>query len=230
MVMAEKIEDKELGDRRLEADLHSQGLSSEEIAAFLQESHAFDDAGQLAACIARLLSGREPPGRLAREFSGEPAQQFVLLQHALQQGRSAEADEQTLAEIQEACASLAMEHGAAIQAGLNTCRAAGAHASDRAGVERFQGVYRDVVLGDASLAGVLKTLLERLDNPDGPAFSRGLRALIRALGDDLGAQRPSADACRLQALVSDLYHLQVTSTVLDHCNQLCATLAGRSAT
>jgi len=230
MAYSEKVEDKELAERKVEAEPHSPGMSAEEIATFLADSHAGDNPEQLAQFVARLLSGQEPPKNVAHQFSGDVTQQFVLLQHALQQGRSGGADPETLEQLQDAIADLAIEHGAAIQAGLNTCHAAGEFAVDRAGVERFQGAYRDIVLGEVSLASALKTLLERLDSRDGAAFTKGLNATIRALGDDLSAQRPSADPRRLQALVSDLYHLEVTATVLDHCNELCATLAARHGT
>jgi type III secretion protein W len=229
LVVAEKIEDKELSDRKLEADHPSHEMSSEEIDAFLDDSHAGDDPGVLAQFAARLLSGRESPKNVAREFSGDVTQQFVLMQHALQQGRAGGAGAEILELLQEASAELQMEHGAAIRAGLNTAQAAGQHASNRAGVERFQGAYRDIALGEASLSGVLKVLLERLDSHDGAAFAKGLDATIRALGDDLSAQRPSAEPSRLQALVSDLYHLEVTATVVDHCNELCATLAAKAS-
>jgi len=230
MAHSEKVEDKEFAERKVEADPHMPGMSAEEIAAFLDDSHAGDDPAALAKLVNRLLSGQEPPKHVASQFSGDVTQQFVLLQHALQQGRAAGADPEILELLQDAIANMAMEQGPAIQAGLNTSRAAGEFSNDRAGVERFQGTYRDVIFGEASLAGTLKTLLERLDSHDGAAFTRGLEAMIRALGDDLSALRPSAHAPRLQAVVKDLYDLKVTATVLDHCNELCATLQARHGT
>ena len=227
MAYSEKVEDKELAERKVDGDAHARGMSAEEVATYLAQSHADGDPQELARLVARLLSGQEPPKNVARQFSGDVTQQFVLLQHALQQGRSGGADPEVLEQLQDAATDLAMEHDAAIQAGLNICRAAGEFAHDRTGVERFQAAYRDVVLGGESLAGVLKTLLERLDSDDGAAFTKGLSAMIRSLGDDLSAQRPSADPRRMQVLVSDLYHLEVTATVLDRCNELCAALAAR---
>jgi type III secretion protein W len=127
--------------------------------------------------------------------------------------------------LQDAIADLEMEAGPQIRAGLNSMATAGAHGRDAGEVAAFQSTYRDVVLGDASLAQTLNLVIERLGGPQGEDFSRGLQGLIKALGADLSAARPSTDANRLQALVQDLYQLEVAATVLDGCRELSATLA-----
>ena len=115
-----------------------------------------------------------------------------------------------------------MAHGPAIRADINTVAAAAQPGASRADIALFQATYRDVVLGEASLAATLKMALERFGDKD---FSSGLQRLTQALGQDLSAARPSCEPARLQSLVQDLYHLEVTATVLDGCRSLQSQLA-----
>ena len=91
-------------------------------------------------------------------------------------------------------------------------------------VEQFQATYRDIVLGEASLARTLDLALQRFGSQD---VGRGLKSLIGALGQDLAATRPSTDASRLQSLLTDMYHLEVAATVLESCGELSDKLAGQ---
>ena len=125
MAYSEKVEDKELAERKVEAEPPFQVMSAEEIAAYLADSHAGDQAEKLASIVARMLSGHEAPKNAASRFSGDVTQQFVVVQHALREGQSNGTDASILEMLQEVIAEMAMEHGPAIQAGLNTCRAAG---------------------------------------------------------------------------------------------------------
>lgn len=89
----------------------------------------------------------------------------------------------------------------------------------------FQATYRDVALGETTLADTLKLVLERLSGADGKRFAHGLQALINALGRDLASTDPSTEPSRLHALVQDLYQLEVVATVLENCRTLADTLA-----
>ena len=128
---------------------------------------------------------------------------------------------EALAALREALDDLEMEHGPRIRADANTIAAAGEGARGSADVAQFQATYRDVVLGNPSLAGTLKLALERFGDGD---FAAGLSRLIQALGQDLAAARPSGDPTRLQNLVQDLYHLGVAATVLDASRELHAKI------
>src|SRR5262249_47581028 len=87
--------------------------------------------------------------------------------------------------------------------------------------------YSDIVLGESTFAQTLLVVLQRLAGAQGEDFKRGLQALLRALGADLSATRPSTEPTRLQALVQDVYQLEVAGTVLENCTQLSQTIAQR---
>lgn len=174
-----------------------------------------------------MQSGQESPKQLACQETRDPTGQYLLLQYALQDGLKNGTGEEILDTLREALADLEMDHGPQIRSNLNTIGAAGEFGADRESIEAFQTTYRDVVLGEATLAQTLKLVLERLSGKEGEDFGRGLQGLIKALGQDLAAARPSTESNRLQSLVQDLYQLEVTATVVDNCRELGKTLAAR---
>lgn len=224
---SEKAEQKRFGERECKAEQPLAVLQAQEIMAYLEACQAFDDPQKLAALAKRMQSGQENPRELARQQSRDPAQQYMLMQHALLDGEQSGASPEALEELRDALADLEMEAGPQIRAGINTIGAAREHAHSADDIARFQSTYQDVVLGHPSLAQTLQLVLERLGGSDGQDFARGLHGLIKALGADLAAARPSQDANRLQALVQDLYQLEVTATVLDGCKELNEALASR---
>jgi type III secretion protein W len=143
------------------------------------------------------------------------------------EGRASGATVPELKRLQVALDDMEADHGPHIRAGLNSSAAAGEWAHSVEDVAEFQQTYRDVVLGDSSIAQTLKLVLERLSGDAGDDLGRGLHGLIKALGTDLSAARPSTDRNRLEALVRDLYQLEVVSTVLEGCQQLQQSLASR---
>lgn len=224
---SEKAEQKRFGERECRTEKQMAVLQAQEIMAYLEATQAFDDPQKLAALAKRMQSGQENPRELARQQSRDPAQQYMLMQYALQDGERGGAPPQALEELRDALADLEMESGPQIRAGLNTAGTASEYAHGAEDVARFQATYQDVVLGHPTLAQTLQLVLERLGGPGGEDFTRGLQGLIKALGADLAAARPSQDGNRLQAIVQDLYQLEVAATVLDACKELKATLAAR---
>ncbi|OZI33090.1 SepL/TyeA/HrpJ family type III secretion system gatekeeper [Bordetella genomosp. 1] len=222
--MAEKTEDKHHAERKVKADRPPQLLDAQEIVEFLDDTHDPDAQEKLIELTKKLLSGQASPRQGAAQAFGDVSQQYLGLQYALREGERQGADPAALEAIRDALADLEIERGPEIRAGLNALRSAGEFAADPAGVARFQQTYRDVVLGETSLAKTLGLALERFGEAD---LSRGLKQLIAALGHDLAAARPSTDTGRLQVLVSDLYHLEVAVTVLDGCAELGERLAAR---
>lgn len=224
---AEKVEDKEFGEREIDTGEPMQAMLVQEINAYLEACKNFDDPKKLADLAKRMQSGQENPREMARRESREPADQYVLLQYALADAEKNGLSADVVERLQDAIADLEMEAGPRIRAGIHSMAVAGAHGRDAAEVAAFQSTYRDVVLGDNSLAQTLKLVVERLGGPQGEDFARGLQGLIKALGADLSAARPSTDANRLTALVQDLYQLEVAATVLDGARELSANLAAK---
>ncbi len=173
---------------------------------------------------ARRTRGRqEDAGEEVRGVYRNPTQQILALQYILQMGEREHAPEEVLEELREELDELELEHGARARADINTIEAAAQGGAGAGEVQAFQDTYRDVVLGENSLAATLQLALGRFGEGD---FSAGLARLTQALGQDLAAARPSTDPARLQSLVQDLYHLGVASTVLDGCRELHARLQG----
>lgn len=219
--MAEKAEDKHHAERKIKGERPAELLRTDEIVELLEQTHDPDAQEKLTELVKHLLSGQASPRQAASQAFGEVSQQYLGLQQALHEGERQGAPADILEAIRDALADLELESGPEIRAGLNSLPAAGAYAADAAGVVQFQRTYRDVVLGENSLAKTLNLALERFGDT---GVARGLKQLIAALGQDLAATRPSVDPNRLQALVADLYYLEVAATVLDGCGELAAKL------
>jgi type III secretion protein W len=224
---SEKAEAKHSAERKKEIDAPLQLMSPEAIQAYLDAAQAYEDAEQLVQLAKRMLSGQGDPAAQARQAFGEPTSQYLALQYALQQGERDGTPADVLESLHEALFDLEMAHGPALRADINTIGTAAQDAGGPRDVAAFQATYRDVVLGDASLAGALRLALERFGGSD---FASGLARLVQALGQDLAAARPSADPARLHSLVQDLYHLSVASTVLDGCGTLLDDQSRRHGT
>ena len=244
---SEKAESKHSSQRKKEAAQKQEMMSLEAITAYMDAAQAHEEPEQLVNLAKRILARNNPSGNAAstgvRGQSGSgtpqagrrsrgrqdedlqeikkayssPTQRILALQYVIQLGERERHPEEELQELRDALDELELEHGEAARADLNTIDAAAQGAASGAEVLAFQSTYRDVVLGENTLASTLQLALERFGDGD---FSAGLQRLIQALGQDLAAARPSGDPARLQSLVQDLYHLSVASTVLDGCREL----------
>lgn len=223
---AEKVESKHSAERRKEGRKSLEVLGVEAIMAYMQATEDGDGAERMAQLARRLLSGEGDPAQLAGAAFAQPTAQFMALQYALRQGEREGAAQETLAELREALQNLEMLHGPRIRADINTLDTAAAPGASRVDIAQFQATYRDVVLGDTSLAGTLKLALERFGEQD---FAVGLQRLIQALGQDVAATRPSCAPARLHALLTDLYQLGVVGTLLESSAGLLAALTQKYA-
>ena len=224
MHYAEKVESKHSSERRKEVRPTFEVMRVEAIMAYMDAAKACDDAAQLEQLAKRMLLGQGDPAQQARQAFDEPTSQFMALHYALQQGERDGAEGDILETLREALQDLEMLHGPAIRADINTLGTAAEAGASRLDIVQFQATYRDVVLGESSLAQTLKLALERFGDQD---FSLGLQRLTQALGQDLAAARPSCAPARLHSLVTDLFHLGVVTTVLDGCRQLQTLLADK---
>ena len=221
---SEKAETKHMAERKKELARPAAMMKAEAIENYIDAAEGEGGAEKLAALARRMLSGEGDPARLARQSSGNPTSQYLALQYALGQGEREGASPDVLDRLQEALEDLEMSHGPRIRADINTIGAAAEGGAAPAEVARFQQTYTDVVLGKPTLNQTLALALERFGEQD---LATGLQRLTRALGQDLAAERPSAEPTRLQSLVQDLYHLGVATTVLEGCRVLLGELAQR---
>ncbi|WP_159910920.1 type III secretion system gatekeeper subunit SctW [Pantoea sp. 18069] len=219
---AEKVESRHSAERRKEGRRSLETISVEAIMAYMDAAKACDEQDQLALLARRMLSGQGDPAQLARQAFGEPTSQFMALHYALQQGERDGVAREVLEELREVLQDLEMVQGPAIRADINTQATAAEAGATRVDIAQFQAAYRDVVLGESSLAGTLKLALERFGDQD---FAVGLQRLTQALGQDIAAAQPSCAPARLQTLLSDLFQLGIVATVLDGCKTLQTMLA-----
>ena len=227
-----KVEEKTLRERRLGTAGKSPLLQRDQIQALLQALHDGDHNDELRQQALLALGRRilRDPSQTRQEVarhSGQASEQYLsLLEVAqlLQEGAlGPDVGHRALEAVQDAAAEIETEHGDAVWADINTVQAAQDHAANTnepAAAHSFRQTYRDAVLGAADLSGTLRHLLQAHKDRQGAAFAQVLDDMVKAIGLDLAATRPSRDPVRLQALVSDLYHLGVIATVIDACNAL----------
>lgn len=219
---AEKVESKHSAERRKEIRRSLEVMNVEAIMDYLAASQACEDPTTLIALAKRLLAAGSDPAQLVRGTFDEPTSQFMALHYALQQGQREGAPGDALEGLREALEDLEMLHGPSIRADINTLRTAAPTGASRGDILQFQATYRDVVLGEPSLAATLVLALQRFGEQD---FVTGLERLKTALGQDIAAAQPSCAPARLHALLTDLFHFGVVSTVLDGCKALQTMLA-----
>lgn len=216
---------KSLSERRIGTDRQLPVQSLEEIKAYLDAMKRGDEQSKLEEFAKAVLQRKGGnPREQARQAFDDPTDQFVALQFALGQAQASGADPDLIADLQDAIDELEEDHGPRIWSGLNSAQAAAAFATTAAEASQFRGTYRDVVLGAEGLAKTLDLLVERHGAQSLPTI---VPSLIQALGDDLAALRPSREPEHLQAVLQDLYHLEVAVTVLDGAKELSTALATR---
>lgn len=221
-----KGESKTFRQRQVAAGTGARRLQIDKVQAYLEATHRFGDAGELAH-LARRMQASMRPRDVAQGASQSPAHWFALLQYALDDAQRQGLGDAVAERLRDALEALELDHGREILAGLNTVQAAAGFAQDGEGVETFQRTYTDIVLGEKTFAQTLQLVLQRLGGAYGQDFRRALAAMLAALGAELTAARASAGPERLQALVQDVYRLQVAATALEICDGIAREASQR---
>lgn len=233
--LSTKAEEKSLRERRIGKADNKSSLHSAEFHALLlalQSEHQNEEQQeeQLLALARRIqrqpARARQEAARLHKDAS---AQYLSLLEVAqlLREGQLTDVGGRALAAVEDAADELEAEHGDAIWADINVLKASQEHqnALDEPGAaQAFRQTYKEAVLGAADLSSTLRALLDTHKDRQAAAFTQVLQDMVKAMGADLAAVRPSRDPVKLQALLSDLYHLGVIATVLETCDELGRTL------
>lgn len=220
--MAHKTEEKHHAERKVKADRPGTLVSAQAIIEFFEQSRNDESQEKLQAFAKKLLGSYGAPRQAAGQAFKDTTQQYLALQYALHQGEQHGAASEILDDLHETLLDLEAEHGPEIRATLNSMGAASAYGTDAEDVLQFQQTYRDTVLGETSLAETLNQVLIRFPEAN---LGHGLNQLIRALGDDVTAARPSTAPERLHALLRDLHQLETAVTVLESCHTLAEGLA-----
>ncbi len=233
--LSTKAEEKSLRERRIGKADNKSSLHSAEFHALLlalQSEHQNEEQQeeQLLALARRIqrqpARARQEAARLHKDAS---AQYLSLLEVAqlLREGQLTDVGGRALAAVEDAADELEAEHGDAIWADINVLKASQEHQNslDEPGAaQAFRQTYKEAVLGAADLSSTLRALLDTHKDRKAAAFTQVLQDMVKAMGADLAAVRPSRDPVKLQALLSDLYHLGVIATVLETCDELGRTL------
>ena len=198
------------------------------------ERESGDGGAAAQGDLARAILKR--PDRIrqfAEESDSDPTAQFLMLLDAAEEIESGQAgpDEGGAAAfaVREVLEEMFAERGERILADVNTVEAYSRLSADQA--REFRSAYHDAAIGAESLSGVVNHLLRLVKDGGSAASFRDIhRTMIAALGLDLAASRSSTDKTKLQSLVSDLYHLEVVSTLLEASGELSGQLQSRHGT
>jgi type III secretion protein W len=222
--VAEHVESHKLEEREIEEEPELQLPNLDEILTYLESSGNPDQLEKLKQFIEALKRNEQQgngttPREESRRHFGNETEQFVALSYAAQTLEQEGGREALVSQVHEALQDLHEDAGSGIRADLNSIHAAaefGAGDADRTAA--LQATYKDAVLNGQNLGEMLKGALERFGSND---YRSAVKALTRALGDDLASMRgTSAQPARLNAVLQDLYQMEVLATMLDGCQSL----------
>jgi type III secretion protein W len=225
MSHSDTAESKKLDERKASPERSRDLKKVEEAMLYLEQMHGDSGKSKLEETAERILARKRDgpsPREEARRSFQDVTEQFLALGYALQKGEKEGVDPAILDAIHESIAELEDDFGPQIRAGIAAATGARELGVDTAGAQQFRDTYRDIVLGRSDLAGTFDELLQRHGLED---FPRVVPALIKSLGEDLSSVRPSRDPERMQAILQDLYNLEVTVTVLEQSRALSETVA-----
>ena len=195
------------------------------------EREGSEPASQATDKLARaILKQPDRIRRHAEEAEGDPTAQFLMLMEAadaIESGQAGpDATGTAAAAVREVLEEMFAERGDRILADVNTVETYSRLSSEQA--RQFRSVYHDAAIGSETLGGVVSHLLRLVGEANtGSSFADVHRSMIAALGLDLAAVRPSTDKAKLQALINDLYHLEVIGTLIEASDTLAGQLKSR---
>ena len=189
---------------------------AQELAEMLQQ--AGDDAHALAELLEDVEGLPKDPSELynlLKNIRYDPPALAQLLRKAQGLPQDKQALRALRQQVHDALRELERTEGSLIRATLNAGEAAG-KAPDP---ETFLDTYSEIVHGSGGFADTFKKLLERF-RPE--KLRNAVELMKKALGDDLNATvaMPSRDLVRLQAILTDLSYMHVSTTLLEATDKL----------
>ena len=208
-----------------------------QVQEYMEHLHKNTSMQQLEALAKRILKQANSAGQMLKivqqEFKEDPASQYMVMQFVATYGKESKVSEDKLEMAYEAILRLEEDHGDAIFTVVNAAKEGYAYGATGAQVQQFVTAYRDTVLDSKTLSDILKSVLSMLHPKDSglvnssdseqavPASEKDylevINHLIKALGNDMDAVRPSRDPEKLQVILQDLYRLQVLNSLLENC-------------
>jgi len=220
---SERVEARGLEERELEEPPPLQLPPIHQIHEYLEACGHGDPQRRLEEFLEDLKrnahqGGTDPREQARRQF-GEVTERYLALCFAADELARTGGHDALLDDVRAALEELQDDAGPRLRADLNSIGAAARFGDGDPGrVAALQASYRDAVLGGQNLGEMLKGALERFGEGD---YRAAVQHLIRALGEDLASiQGPSAQPARLNAVLQDLYSMEVLATMLDGCQKL----------
>lgn len=235
--LSERTQEKKLRERTLSNPDEELALLRERLKEMLaamagegsNEKPAHVAKLEMQSVVQRIVGNPQLARQYVAEYSGNPTEQYLLLRDIDQRAETGEFDgvmnEDGRFAIQESASEIFAEYSARILADVNTFSAISELKQSEATAVR--GIYRDAVLGGASLADTVSKLVAAASGGQPDDFLRVHQSMVKALGLDIAAARSSTDKVKLQSMASDLFHLSTISTVLRQCDQAIGTLKER---
>ncbi len=153
-----------------------------------------------------------------REQLPEPAHQYAVLLALVAKLHEEGAPAAQIQCAKTALQQLEQEQGPAIRAALNIAEVVTEFSSAQLGdVPTLRNTYRDTVLDHQDLAQTFGKLLDHYGDAELP---QAIQYLLKALGADLAADGASIDRSKLNAVLNDLYRLEVLTGLLEDCDTL----------
>jgi hypothetical protein len=236
MVIAEKNEHKlkELREGNKASSVILDTVT--QVQEYLEHMHKNTSMQQLEALAKRILKQANSAGQMLRmvqqEFKEDHPSQYMVMQFVATYAKESKVSEDKLEMAYEAILRLEEDHGDAIFAVVNAAKEGYAYGATGAEVEQFVSTYRDTVLNSKTLSDILKSVLSMMQPKDVGLTNAGtvptaapaekdylevINHLIRALGNDMDAVRPSREPEKLHVILQDLYRLQVLNSLLENC-------------
>lgn len=196
------------------------------------------DSGTLAEIGEKLRGAKEDPEQLAdllKDIEGLPTEQEELfsmmktlrfqpdqLKRKLRDSQklpnpNEQERQELLEQVEDELRELERSDGGRIHASLNALGSA--IQSDDA--ENFIEGYNDLIKETAGFSQTLEKLLQRYTPTE---LLNVLPLMKQALADDLGAEQRSTDPIKLQALLSELSYMHISTTLVDMVSNLVKSL------
>jgi len=227
-------EEKDLSKRKIEEGKLSDQVDKvlkikdiEELVEQLQDLPKHD----LEKVVEHLLQNKGASGRelneQARQAFKEPSHQFAALKALVATLRQQDAPAERIGAAESALRQLLDEHGPEVRAGLNVSGVAADPASRGLGdVQSLRNTYRDAVLDYQGLSQAFASLASKY-RPD--QLPRAIGFLQQGLAAELATQGTSIDKSQLNAILNDMYRLEVLSTMLERSDSLAKKTVQRGA-
>ncbi len=221
--LSARIEQRLHADRATAAARPPRVIRLERINEYFEKSRQTPGRGDLASLVRDLLKGEGVGSFMSSGARGlGPTERYMLLQYALEVGRSGELSGDLIAQTEDALADLEMHADMLIRADLATIDQAVAYGESARDIAKFQASLH-AILGKPDLGQAFQEAVV-LAGGKGSRLEVAVTQLMEALGACLAACSAASEKVRLETLVGELYHLKCINTLFHDARSVIRTL------